>query len=68
MLNNSKMQKFVWKIEQLDKMISNQGDPIIANDSLYNRLMQVPLIDKNFKDGFTMTLDRWGTSDKKIGA
>lgn len=69
MILSSKMQHFTWKMEQLDKLIEDQDSPVIMDSSLYNGNIATPLFESaTFKDNFTMSLDHWGTSTRKVGA
>ena len=72
MNNAANVQKFIAKMEQLDKIIENQDNGITSNFLIgkeeYNAGLSItesPATSSNNK--FTMFIDRWGTSTRRVG-
>ena len=72
MNNAANVQKFIEKMEQLDKMIENQDNGISSNFLIGKEeyhaglsITESPASSSNNK--FTMFIDRWGTSTRRVG-
>jgi len=69
--NAANVQKFIEKMEQLDKMIANQGSGIISNtmiDEAYKAGLSLAENPASSSDNkFSMLLDSWGTSIRRVG-
>ena len=74
MINSKKISDFQRKMEQLDTLIaaynSNLGtanDRAVADGLLEGVVQSTPGVNAANYDQFTMSVDRWGTSTRKVG-
>jgi len=68
----SNIQSFISKMEQLDNMIANADNGISTNYLIgkeeYASGLPMGEVENILDDRFTMAIDFWGTSTKKVGA
>ena len=68
----SNIQSFISKMEQLDNMIANADNGISTNYLIskedYASGLGIGEVESILDDRFTMAIDFWGTSTRKVGA